>query len=187
MKPQLRLFVLATLSGLAAVWAQPPLERPRRGDREGKRPPPPPLETYLDKLEKENPEEFQRLRQLRESDPQAFRMELREKAARFREGGAAKNWRPHPLQDEIARVRAATSPAEREQAVSDLKIKIAEQIDRTLAEREQAIEKFGKRLKSLEAQNLEEKGRRDEIVAKHLQRILADLERTNNPPTPETE
>ncbi len=188
MKTARSLFIIFCLSAFPCAFTQPPADRPRRSEHEGRRPPPLPLDSYLSKMERENPEEFQRLQRLREEDPQAFRFELREKASEFRRNGGPhqKGRGPHPLQTEIAKVKTATSPEERAEAVAVLQQKIGEEIDKNMAEREAAIEKFREKLKQLEDQNLQEKTRRDEIVENHLKRILGNLENFDTvPPTNE--
>lgn len=178
---------LLFLSALPCAFSQPPADKPRRGERDGMRQPPPPLETYLKKLEQENPDEFQRLQRLREEDPQAFRSELRQKASKFRSGSPHQRGPgPHLLMEEIEKVKNAATPEERAHAVAVLQQKIGEEIDRNLAEREEAIENFREKLKQLENQNIQEKTRRDEIVEKHLQRILENLD-TRAPPPHENE
>lgn len=169
---------------LSPLIAQPPGDKPRRGERGGMGPPP--LERYMQKMEQEHPEEYQRLQKLKAEDPQAFRMELRNKAAQFRNGNSRPIARgPHPLQNEIARVKAAQTPEERESAIAALQLKIAEQVDENLAERQVAIEKFREKLKQLEDQNEQEQTRRAEIVDHHLQRILENLENYDPPPEKE--
>lgn len=75
----------------------PPPEGPGPGDQGGDRPP---LQRFLEILRQQNPQEFDRLKNLRESDPAAFRKELHERLQQEREkrglpGGPGDDLREH--------------------------------------------------------------------------------------------
>ena len=194
-------FALAALAGLLAfpllTHAQPePDAQPGRGRREEARPRQGPrperadqergagardahpvIERWMRHLEETAPEDHQRLQELRESDPGAFRQELRRSMASARqESGAATGRRRHPVADQAAAVRVAETEAEREAAVAALRESVETMIDRRMAMREQRIETVRAQLERLEAEHEADKARRDELVTRMMDRLLTEPE-----------
>ncbi len=66
------LALLLPIAGVTQLAAQPPPNR-EPGPPPG---PPPSIEKFFDIIRQRNPEEYERLRQLRETDPAAFRAEI---------------------------------------------------------------------------------------------------------------
>jgi len=190
MKPRLILTLTLALGWLSSAYGQvqppppPPGNRGAGMHRENgemkPRKPSPQVRDYLNQLQESDPDEYERLINLRKENPQAFRMELRKKV--WRKGnkqGRRKNKHPRSLQEEISTLQNASTPEEKEAALSDLRTKVRERVEENLNEREAAIEKFRERLKQLEEQNEQERIRVEEIVDHHLERILNTL---NTPP-----
>ncbi|MDA3873818.1 MAG: hypothetical protein PF795_07645 [Kiritimatiellae bacterium] len=181
------LFLVLTLAAcITSSWAQPPDGRPPREDRarserRGPEATSAPVERYLNQLQAENPEEYQRLSDLREQDPSAFRRELRRKAYEKRGNPSARSDRPHPLQEEISALRNAENEEDREVAIQAIRAKISERVDHSLAEREKAIQEIRVKLQRLEEQNEQERTRREEIIAHHMQRIVKHVQEQSEP------
>lgn len=70
----------------------PPPGGPPPGE-EGLAPPGPPVDQWMEHLRKERPEDFERLKQLRQDDPQAFRGALHQ---RLRQERIMRNLKDHP-------------------------------------------------------------------------------------------
>ncbi|WFB34403.1 hypothetical protein P3T73_09540 [Kiritimatiellota bacterium B12222] len=193
MKPLTHTLLLASLLPLAPLFAQNPEPSPNpqspRAEQQGQgRKKNHMVDHYLEKLKNETPEEYERLKTLRQENPQAFRLELRQKAYNKGAGGrrSVSQRGPHPLQEHIDAVKNADSPEAKQAAIVTLRAKIAEQVENNLAEREVAIEKFRKRLKQLEAQNENERAHESEIIDHHLQRLLKTIDQpTTSPPSSE--
>ncbi len=171
----LLLFILA--AGFAVTRAQPPEGRSRHADRgrpagRGPAASSAPVERYMEWLQQEDPEEFQRLAELREQAPGTFRRELRRKASEKRGRPSSTPVRPHPLREEISALRNAETEADRDVAIQAIRAKITERVDRSLEEREKAIREIRETLQRLEEQNEQEQARREEIIDRHLQRVL---------------
>ena len=141
----------------------------------------PSLDRYLSHLEKKNPEEYERLTALRESDPQAFRVAMREKIQKLRKRRmeAARQGTPmakprhgSPLQPEMKQLREATTEEEKAAATEALRAKIRSRVEERLRKREEKIERVREQLKELEAQNAADRERVDAIVEEHVQRML---------------
>lgn len=97
MNIRIALFVLLLpLAGLTQLFAQPPPIREQHPPPLG---PPPTIEKFFDIIRQRNPEEYERLRSLRETDPEAFldEIESRIEQERIRRGlGAPPGQGPGP-------------------------------------------------------------------------------------------
>ena len=99
MKMKTLVLMLLPMAGFSAL-AQPP---PR--ERDGERPPPP-VHRFFEHIKKSNPEEFERLRQLREADPEAFREELSRRLVEARrQGDEMGGVKPGGMRDAAGRPR----------------------------------------------------------------------------------
>lgn len=177
MKIKTLLLVFTLVSGAAIALAQPPEGRPRHGDRgrpagQGPDASSAPVERYMSQLQQEDTEEYRRLSELRDQDPTAFRRELRRKASEKRGRPSSRQVRHHPLREEIAALRNAENEDDRDVAIQAIRAKITERVDRSLEERENAIREIRETLQRLEEQNEQEQARREEIIDRHLQRVL---------------
>ncbi len=141
----------------------------------------PALERYLSHLEKKNPEEYERLSALRESDPQAFRVAMREKIQELRKRRMesarqgtpmAKPRHGAPMHQEMKQLREATTEEEKAAATEAMRAKIRSRVEERLRKREEKIERVREQLQQLEAQNAADRERVDAIVEEHLQRVL---------------
>lgn len=150
-----------------------PEDRPQRGPRshEGH----PVIERWMRHMAETQPEEHQRLQNLRESDPTAFRQELRRSMSEARQAGTATPARRrNPFADQVAAIRAAESETERNAAVATLQASVESMVDRRMEVREQRIEAIRAQLEQLEADHNADKARRDELVQRQLERLLTD-------------
>ncbi len=87
MNARIAKLLLIALSTATLAWAQlPPGDKPPHERRPMPPGPgqPPPIELFFEMMRQRNPEEFERLRRLRETDPAAFRAELAERIQRER-------------------------------------------------------------------------------------------------------
>lgn len=170
---------------LSTGWSES-TERPKRKPlpRRG----PPAVEEYFKKLEQQDPEEVQRLRELQQTDPQAFRKELRRRVHQQQ-----KQKSHHParerratMEEYVANLQNATTPEEREQAMIRIRTSIAERLDRGFEIREQAIQNMREKLSTLEERHLQDKQNREEIIARQMKRIekAAQATSTDQPSSP---
>ncbi|HMP74864.1 MAG TPA: hypothetical protein PKE12_01085 [Kiritimatiellia bacterium] len=97
-----RWIILCSLLAALVATAAPPPPGPEF-DAPPPGPPPPHVQHFFEVLQQRNPEEFERMRQLRETDPEAFRAELGERLRKARDRhGAAPAFRPPGAPDDDA-------------------------------------------------------------------------------------
>ncbi len=154
--------------------AQPPSDRPGPGRPEA-------VERWLKVQKEKNPEDFERLRLLREEDPEAFRAHMRDRVEHVRKRTDHRRGAPPGprLREELQAIHDAATPEEREAAVEALRAKVSGQIDLRLEMREKRIEQIRGELKRLEEQHEADKADRAALVQRHLDKLLAD------PPPPQ--
>jgi len=170
MKRMILLPLLALTVG-SFVWAQPesaPEGRPPR--RRGR---PPAVERYFEQLQQQNPEEMKRLRELRQTDPEAFRRELRARVQRRKQqrNPEEKRFRAH-IREHAESVRSATTPEERQEALEQLRLAVAERIDHGFEMRQQALDDMREKLEALDRRHQEEKRQRETLIDGQVDRIL---------------
>lgn len=134
-----------------------------------------PVERYLHQLKKTDPEEYQRMKALKESDPAAFRQELRQKAMSRRREMAQKHTR-HFFKEEMKAIRQAETPEAREEAVAALRVKVAEQVDRNLQRREERMAQVREQLSELESRHKLETEQKEQLIDRHVEKLLEKLE-----------
>ena len=88
-----RWLILLTLLAASVATAAPPPPEPAF-DEPPPGPPPPHVQRFFEVMRERDPEEFERMRQLRESDPAAFRAELGERLRKARERQAGGDFKP---------------------------------------------------------------------------------------------
>lgn len=164
--------------------ARPGWDRPPRERMERERPPrgQPFLDRWMNHLEQEDPEEHQRLRQLQEEDPAAFRGEVRESFSRSRERAVAREPRASPFAEEVAAIHGAETEEAREEAVKRLRERMEERVEQRMAMRERRMEAIRAQLEQLEAQHKQDLDRREELVNSLMENLLHNLEAPGEPP-----
>lgn len=171
MNPVTRLF-LFLFCAATCLFAQPPADRPNRPvpSHRGR---PQAAENYFQQLRKENPEEMRRLRQLRSTDPAAFRAEMRSRLKGHRKGKQDGRG-PQDLlfEEHLQRVRQASTPEEREEAVNRLTAAVSARMDEALSHREEAIQRMRKKLSDLEERHRRQQENRDQVIQRHVQKLL---------------
>lgn len=142
----------------------------------------------LQRLKADNPAEFERLKALRENDPEAFRKEVREK---FREGGVlgrgegpagrdGSDMRPRSIPEEEAcielshKFNEAKDPADKEKLKTDLKAAIAVAFEKRLAAQRERIDKMEQSLKSIREQIVAREKNRDDVCKARLEELTKD-------------
>lgn len=175
------LFLAVSSSCLLPVAAQPP--RGGGGPENSERRGPPAVERYFRQLEAQDPEESQRLRELRRTDPEAFRAELRERVRNRRpphaENGKGGRMR-FPLKEQVEAVQQAETKEERVQAAAVLREAISKRVEQSFAAREEVIAELRSRLEELEARHEAEKQQQEELIDRQMSRLLE--ERPRQPP-----
>lgn len=199
---------LAVLSCALTVHAQPPVETgehgsppppPEEGWEQPMSPPdegpgghPPPIQILLQQWKERNPDEFKRMNQLREEDPDAFRRELNRKVNRAREekglnryapegrgprgGPPGEHGRPDPkvtaLEKEIHGLsqawQAARSEEEKASIKSDLQAALGQAFDLKEQARRERLADMEKKIEQLRATLEQRQQQRNAIVEKRL-------------------
>lgn len=192
----MRLLLLLTLLTAVAT-AQPPPEDsgfppPEPGGE------PPPIQRLMQHWKERNPEEFERMKALREQDPAAFRRELQRKLAEAREthsqgrrlmnemgmrggpGGPGDDREPMSPEMRAAELqirqlaeawRKATAPEEKERLTAELKVALSKAFDQREQMRAQRLADMEKKLNELRTVMDERRSRRDAIIEKRLQEL----------------
>jgi hypothetical protein len=171
MNPVPRLFLIL-LCAVTCLCAQSSADTPNRPDpaRRGR---PQAVENYFHQLKKENPEEMRRLRELRRDDPDAFRAEMRSRMKGRRKGEHERREPKNVLFEEhVQRVRQASTPEEREEAVSRLEDAVTARMDAVFAHREEAIQRMRKKLSDLEERHRRQEENREAVVQRQVQKLL---------------
>lgn len=158
------------------------------------------LEQYRDKLKKEDPAEFERLMKLKDTDPEAFRKEIRERVMRDggmremarenfanregmpggREGGMRDMMRPRPMPEDekcldLARqYHDARTPAEKEKLKTDLQAAINLAFEKRLVTQRERVEKMDQQLKQIRDGIATREKNRDKICAERLTELTKD-------------
>ena len=130
----------------------------------------------LERYREQNPEEFERLRKLREEDPETFRTEMQE---RMRERfGAAMQARNSEFDRESTELAAQYRQAktDEERAVLKAKIEAAVQaaFDRRIEANREMIKNLEDQISRLKEQVSERESRRQEICSKRLEELIGD-------------
>ncbi len=178
-------------------------EPPDRGPRAGRQPSPPPPpgpppppppkqdspiepERAMDVLRQANPQLFERLRRLRENDPQRFRVLLDRFAPRLAEFDRERRDRPEQwnLRAEsfrmdrdavsLARRAAEAGPGERTPAVDALREVVTRQFDLRLRLHEQEVGRLNERVDEIRRQIGKAGLEREEVVARRVRELLRD-------------
>ena len=149
------------------------------------------LERMMSELERRNPEEFKRLKQLRELDPQAFRAELRKKLQEMRRNqqkhgdmdprdlNAPGGMRPGERSD-VGCPRMSDDPQRkaREEDMGAVRTAVQKYRQSTdSAEKKNIEEDLRARIVRMVEQRHQERTRRIEQFEQELKRMKADLER----------
>ncbi|GEM_PF-4605973 len=186
MKRSFAPLLLLSMFSILTAWGQPAQttgdrpqrpggERPRRMEREN-REGTPPVDRYLHYLKKTNPEEYQRLKTLKEEDPMAFRRELRQKLMARRKEMAQKHHSRGQFKTEMKAIRQAGTPEEREQAIADLRERVAAQVEENLKRREERMRQVRTQLQQLEDRHKLEREQKDQLIDRHVEKLLEKLE-----------
>ena len=128
-----------------------------------------PGERFLEFLQKRNPEEFERLRQLREEDPEKARREIRKHFDSFR--------RKHfGREDKVRRLVRRYRNSDDEEEKARLKGLLEKAIENTFTARlktqEEHLKKTLRKLEKLQEKLRRIQERKNDICAKHLKQLL---------------
>ena len=149
------------------------------------RPRPRAVQKYFQQLKEQDPEEVKRLRELRKSDPEAFRKELRMRGLNNpKPSGQHRGGRRADMEDYVARIRNTATPEERQQELVQIRKEISERIDRGLSLREEAINRLRNKLSKLEERHEKEKEHRDEMVDHQVRSLIEAAEKAPEQETP---
>lgn len=180
MKRSLPLLLLLLSLVCLPGWAETN-QRKERGDRTQNRPRrKEAIDRYFQRLEQQNPDEVNRLRELRRTDPEAFRQEMRsrlhKKAGSKRIDGLQDD---STIKDLVQEVKAAGSNEEYMASKAKLREAVTRRYEESVAAREQALTHMREKLAELEERHEREKGMRDRIVDRQVKRLLS--EQSNRP------
>lgn len=159
----------------AMAWADPsePEGRPR-----SQRPRPRAVQQYFEQLKEKDPEEMKRLQQLRQSDPEAFRLELRKRVQENKGPSFPRHKKRLAEREDYAElIRKTNTPEERQQAITRITEDITKRIDQGLSLREEAIERLRQRLSTLEERHEREKQSRDEMIERQVRKVIQTADR----------
>jgi len=170
------------LFGLSfALLAQPPHppQPPNRGERGAARERGQPMiERWMNHLERTQPEEHERLMNLRQEDPAAFREEIRTHLARIREQPPLPpgRGRPDRFAAEVEAVRNAATDQEKQKALAALRNAVSEMLEQRMQMREERIQSIQADLERLREQHNADSGRKEELVQETLDSLLTPPE-----------
>lgn len=178
MKTFLTLFLLCACGFLSVNATEqrdrPERERPRRTEA---------IDRYFTRLSKQDPDEAKRLQELRQSNPRAFRMEMRERLKR--KGGMHPKMQALTEDTSIQELVTSVKEAPSEEAYRSSKAKLREAVtqryDQSLATREEALSQLRQKLVELEEKHAREKGKRDMIIDRQMYRLLNEQPRRPRP------
>lgn len=169
----LALTALMALAALPPLGAQPPpRERPAPRERAQNM-----VDRLLQHVEATDPDEHARLTALRESDPPAFREEMRSQLQRLRNEMPERRGPRHPrerLAAEIEAVQQAPTEAERDAALAQLHQAVASLVDQRFQQREQRIQQIQTELERLQAQHQSDLERRAEWIQDTVDALLTE-------------
>ncbi len=131
---------------------------------------------WMEQFRTDNPEEFQRLMKLRESDPEAFRREIMKNAGKLMqerrgEGVSEAEKRTHDL---AAQYRAAATDAERQKIKTELTDAVKSAFDEQQQRRQEQLAKLEQYLERLRSALEERHAHRDKIVNERVEQITRD-------------
>lgn len=167
------LYFLICFSSLMMVFGE---NQGSNTPKKHRRPRSPAVEDYFKTLKQQNPEEMKRLRDLRQTDPEAFRKELRNRVNK-KKGHGKRRQDPRKVFDEhLQHIQQAETPEARAQAEQKLKDAVEERIDKGLMLREKAIARMQEQLKTLEERHLNDKQNRDQLISRQVESLLNELD-----------
>lgn len=136
------------------------------------------LRQLLDKLKREQPEEYQRLEQLKKSDRAAYFEEIRKLMPR-------RPWFPGKVEKldrqcfELSQqYRQARTQAEKDAILKELQAAVEKATDTMITDLRQRLERMGKRLEEMEKN-------REQLIQDRLQLLLKTKKNMPPPPPPE--
>ena len=194
--------LLCLLALCAPSWAQGPQgqrikkDGPRSEKMRGPGGPGAMVHRWMEKLKTEDPEEFERLTQLREEDPMAFRQAMMQKLQKergkhmpkmdrqdkrgFKGDKAQRKGDKHPrhhgpsqeILDQVQKVKAAQNEGEQQEAIGELKNMIRENMAQRREDQLNKIKQIEKALEHLKAELERNDNKQDKRVDEWVERLL---------------
>lgn len=132
---------------------------------------------WLERMKRENPDEFQRLLQLRQTDPQQFSQELR-KFAQQRRGSMRHSGRATEEErkcQELGRLYHETKDtAERERIRGELRGAVEAAFDRQIKERREWLDEMMRKIEGGRKRLAEREAKRDEVCEDRVHDLTRD-------------
>lgn len=132
-------------------------------------------ERFLKKLHEENPERYEKLKDLRDQNPTAFNEEVHRLVAQKHEDFVDRNFGAAPdakVADLAKQFRTSTNPVEREQLKAQLRTQLGQTFDSHLNRQDQHLQDLEQQLNELRQQIATRKAQRDVILQQHLDGLL---------------
>lgn len=136
------------------------------------------MERFRNRLQQEDPETYNRLMALRESNPEAFRDEMRELIASRMRGDAGPlapvNAEEVKCVDLARQVREAKTPEAAAAVKAELKKAIEAAFDKRLEQQQQMLQEFQKRMAAIQEQVKERQANKAKICELRLEELTRD-------------
>ena len=143
------------------------------GGAEARRAGPPPLEHFMERWRTQNPEEFDRLKELHRDDPAAFREAIKQLSEKkFKEYREAQQAMEAQLQDLVQQYQKAADDAGRTQVKGKMTALLGQGFDERLKAHEASVSQMETQLATARKQLAERREKRDEIIAARITSLL---------------
>lgn len=149
------------------------------GQRRGAGSPLERVQQFVEKMQQEDPENYERLMALREENPEQFRQELRKMLTdrmQKRPGRGPRRMTPEDQETvELAQLyQKAETDAEKDAIRGKLQVAVGKAYDARLTQQEEMLERMRERLQELEERVATRKESRDEMIENRVEQLTTD-------------